>query len=222
MAENHQKQAEKSPVADLDAYPVEIVALSLLQPHPENYREHPEEQLMHLRQSLQEFGVIKNIVISRDNFILAGHGLVLAARGLGWETLPVRRLPLQHLDPLALKLVVADNETSRLGLRDDRALSALLGAIRRPAASSLLGTGYDAASVEELTASLHPLPRRLETHRDASWQLVLHFATEAAMREFLRAQALTAEQGAVRALHVMPGRLWETRYDDNPVNVGER
>jgi hypothetical protein len=215
MRNTRKVSSPASPSSPLDHYPIELVAIETLSPHPKNYREHPEDQLAHLRQSLREFGVIKNIVVSQDNYILAGHGLALAARQLKWEKLPVRRLPLTHLEPLALKLVVADNETSRLGVRDDRALSELLQELHRPVPSALLGTGYDAASVEELTQRLRPVPKRLEKPQDTSWQLVVHFGTEAAMRQFLREQRLSAEQGAVRALHVMTGRLWSTWYTND-------
>lgn len=188
-------------------YAVELVAIRDLSPHPRNYRDHPEEQLAHLRQSLQEFGVIKNIVISQDDVILAGHGLVKAARQLKMDKLPVWRFPLPHTHPLALKIVITDNESARLGVRDDRALASLLQSLHRESPSSLLGTGYNAADVETLTNTLRPKVPRALNHSDTSWQLVLHFPTETALNAFAQAQGLVVEPGAVRALHVMPGRL---------------
>lgn len=197
----------RSQPARADAYPIELVALRDLSPHPRNFRDHPEEQLAHLRQSLQEIGVMKNIVISADDVILAGHGLVKAARQLKMEKLPVWRLPFPHLHPLALKIVVIDNESARLGVRDDRALASLLQSLHREHPSHLLGTGYNAADVETLTNSLRPKVPRVLNHADTSWQLLLHFDTETALNAFAERQGLATEPGAVRALHVMPGRL---------------
>ena len=71
---------------------VEVVALDSLTGHPRNYRIHPPDQLLHIKQSLQDHGQYRNVVISQDSTILAGHGVWLAAKELGWQQLSVIRL----------------------------------------------------------------------------------------------------------------------------------
>ena len=76
---------------------LEVLALKDLRPHPRNYREHPEDQLAHLKQSIQKHHIYRNIVIARDGTILAGHGVVEAAKALGLETIPGCRLDSLNL-----------------------------------------------------------------------------------------------------------------------------
>jgi ParB-like chromosome segregation protein Spo0J len=128
---------------------LEEVALADLKPHPQNYREHPADQLEHLQQSLQAFGVYKNIVIARDNTILAGHGLVESARALGMTSFPVKRLDLDPHETQALRVLVGDNEIARLALLQESQLAALLTDLA-PAAGGLAGTGFDPASLAAL------------------------------------------------------------------------
>ena len=77
---------------------IENISIADLQAHPRNYRGHPEEQIAHLKASLQEYGIVKNIVVASDNVILAGHGLVQAARELGYTELPVYRIAMPSTD----------------------------------------------------------------------------------------------------------------------------
>ena len=77
-------QASGRVVVGIRAEPREIAALH---PHPLNYRRHPEHQLAILRESLRVHGQQKPVVITPDGTILAGHGLVEAAKLEGWETI---------------------------------------------------------------------------------------------------------------------------------------
>lgn len=133
---------------------VELVALDTLKPHPRNYRRHPPEQLAHLRQSLREHGVYRNVVVAVDSTILAGHGVVEAALEEQLDAIAVVRLPILPDDPKALKLVAADNELPRLALDDDRALAQLLEEIRDDDDVGLYGTGYEDEDLAQLLASL--------------------------------------------------------------------
>jgi hypothetical protein len=53
--------------------------------NPRNYRSHPEAQLAFLRRNLLRHGHQKPVVIESDGVIIAGHALMKAARGLGWD-----------------------------------------------------------------------------------------------------------------------------------------
>lgn len=128
----------------------EVARVDQLREHPRNYRDHPERQLEHLAQSIREHGLYRNVVVARDGTILAGHGVVLAAKRLGMEELPVVRLPIGPDDPKALKILTADNELGMLAGIDDRGLTELLREIRDVDIDGLFGTGYDEAMLAQL------------------------------------------------------------------------
>lgn len=143
-----------------------------LKPHPRNYLSHPAEQIEHLRASIQDAkewarlesertgepvdasGFYRNVVISHDGFILAGHGVTEAAIADGCETIPVYRVPFSHDDARATKLLVGDNEQARLARKDQEALAKLLTEISDSGPGALLGTGMDDLDLEELGSLL--------------------------------------------------------------------
>jgi hypothetical protein len=126
----------------------EIAQLGELKPHPRNYKSHPDAQLEHLGESLETYDFFRRIIVARDGTILAGHGIALAAKAKGIETVPILRYDLAPDDTLALKLVALDNETPRGAVTDDLALSQLLREVQ--AADGLLGTGFDDKMLAEL------------------------------------------------------------------------
>lgn len=67
---------------------VQEVSLSKLRPYEKNAKIHGKEQIEKLKRSIEEFGFLNPCLIDRDFNIIAGHGRVEAARGLGWETVP--------------------------------------------------------------------------------------------------------------------------------------
>lgn len=126
-----------------------------LKPHPRNYREHPEDQLAHIAESIKQHGFYRNVVLARDNTILAGHGVVLAAKKLGMKHVPVVRLDVAPEDPRALKVLTSDNEIRNLAAVDDRVLTELLRELVGTDAG-LLGTGFDEAQLAALTFVSRP------------------------------------------------------------------
>ena len=131
---------------------IELVPISELTPHARNFRAHPERQIAELQASLREYGWARNVVISSDNVILAGHGIVEAARRNGHTSIPVYRLGLRGDDPKAEKFLVLENTVSRLAEDDSEQLAALLADIQRT--EGLQGTGYDDAALDALIAGL--------------------------------------------------------------------
>lgn len=131
-----------------------MVEISRLQPHPRNYREHPEDQLQHIVESIREHGVYRNVIVAQDYTILAGHGVVEAAQRLRLTEIPVVRLELHPHDPRALKLLVGDNEISNLAEDNESMLIGLLKDIQEEDQAGLLGTGYDEVMLGGLTAAM--------------------------------------------------------------------
>jgi DNA modification methylase len=118
---------------------IEFVETSRLHAHERNYRSHPKEQITHLQQSLKQFGFYRNVVVANDNTILAGHGVVEAAKANHVRRIPVVRLAIASDDPKALKVLVADNTLAFFAEDDADALAVLLNELD----SDLLGTGFD-------------------------------------------------------------------------------
>lgn len=152
--------------------PREEVDVSSLHPHPRNYRSHPEDQLEHIMESIRSHGIYRNVVISRDGTILAGHGVVEAVQKMGIERIPVVRLDLDPDDPVALKVMTGDNEIGHLGEIDDRQLSELLKEIHESndeLIDSLLGTGYDAQMLATLAMVSRPASEIADFDAATEW-----------------------------------------------------
>ena len=149
------RRAKKSTLtsADLVIHPIEVVAIDLLKPHPQNYKSHPEAQLVHVGESLRENGFYKNVVTARDGTILAGHGVVNAARQKGAKRVPIVRLDIDPDSPQAFRIIAGDNEMARLAVTDDRALALILKRVNETDLG-LLGTGFDDKAFAALLASL--------------------------------------------------------------------
>jgi hypothetical protein len=137
---------------DNQALTVETWPLERLTANPENYRSHPDAQLEHLQQSLREFGWYKNVVVTPQGVVLAGHGIIAAAKAEGLAAVPVH--VFRGTEAEARKLMVADNEASRLAEDDGEQLSQLLAAIAADSESGLVGTGHDDASLAALLETL--------------------------------------------------------------------
>jgi hypothetical protein len=180
-------------------WPVEVVPVSSLKPHPRNYQEHPDDQLEHLMTSIRESGIYRNIVVARDGTVLAGHGVMEAVRRLGLETVPVHRVDVEPDSAAALKILTGDNEISHLAAVDDRALTEILREIAQSEAG-LVGTGYDEAMLANLVMVTRPRSEIQDANEAAQWvgmpqydaeaasptmKLIVNFETEEAREKFL-------------------------------------
>lgn len=128
----------------------EHIDIGALKPHPENYRKHPEEQIKHIIASIKEHGIYRDIVVSRDDYILAGHGVTEALKIIGVKDVPVIRVNCDHDSPQAKKIIVGDNHISNLAETDTEALKQLLHGIDDT--DELLGTGFNQDIMEHLNS----------------------------------------------------------------------
>lgn len=117
------------------------VKLAGLRAHPRNYNVHPAGQVEKLATSLRKFGQVRSIVTWRST-ILAGHGVVEAARLLGWQEVNADVLPDEYPEHLALAYVAADNELARQGEPDLAQLAAILEESAAADAELLEAMGY--------------------------------------------------------------------------------
>jgi len=125
---------------------VEQWDIGRLRPHPRNYRRHPEHQLAILRESLRVHGQQKPVVITPDGTILAGHGVVEAAKAEGWTQVAC------HIydGPYPEAFLAIDNRSSDLAEDDESALAQLLKDI--DAEGQLLAAGWNDDDLAELLA----------------------------------------------------------------------
>ena len=172
-------------------YSVEEVSISELKKHPKNYREHPEDQLAHLIASIEKNGVYKNIVVSKDGFILAGHGVVKALEKMDIKEVPIIRLDILSTDIEAIKILIGDNEISHLVELNDTELVNMLKEIKDIDVSHLLGTGYDDVMLANLLFITRNVDEVKDLNEAAEWvgmpdfekgkdtlQLIVNFKTE--------------------------------------------
>lgn len=148
-------EAAAPPVTEMLRHiPEEIVAVGSLKAHPKNYKNHPDEQLAHIESSLKQHGYYKNVVVARDGTLLAGHGVWEGAKKVGATTIPIKRVDLDPDHPEAIKILIADNEISRLATTNDALLLEGLRAIKQHDIVGLLGTGFDDQSLRALIPAM--------------------------------------------------------------------
>lgn len=83
-----------------------------LKPHPLNVNEHTERSIRAIAQSLKRFGQRRPAVTNADGVLLSGHGMVEAAKSLGWTEVTV--LVVNDRDGDQLRWMVTDNRTAQL------------------------------------------------------------------------------------------------------------
>ena len=145
----------------------ETIGINEIDYHPKNYKQHPQDQIDHLVRSIQEHGLYRNIVISNDNKIIIGNGLVQALRYIGIKKIPVIRLDISHDSIEAEKLMIADNEISHLSVLDDRMLTDVLKKIRDN--GELNGTGFDEMMLANLLMVTRPSNEIRDINNALEW-----------------------------------------------------
>lgn len=112
--------------------PVEnkTLAIALLQNHARNYNRHSDSQIADLRASLQQFGQVRSVVVQANGgkayTILAGHGIIEAAKQEGYTELRADVVPASWSKTKALAYLAADNELARRGDPDQDQLAAIV------------------------------------------------------------------------------------------------
>lgn len=163
------KRSKNSAASRQPLATAEIVLVSELKANPRNYRRHPADQLAHLVESVRRFGVYRNIVCAKDGTLLAGHGVLEAARKAGLKQVPVVRLDLGPDEPAALKLMVGDNEIEHLADQEDRLLAELLKWIKDTDPVALLGTGFDDMMLANFLMVTRPVSEIKDFDAAAEW-----------------------------------------------------
>lgn len=123
----------------------QYIKISELKPYENNARTHSIEQIEAICNSIKEFGFINPVIIDENNMILVGHGRIEAAKVLGIDEAPYRRVTNLTEDQKRA-YILADNKLSDLGGWDEDLLAQELGEIELD--MSLFG--FDNIELEEM------------------------------------------------------------------------
>tara|TARA_R110002020_G_scaffold128694_4_gene288404 strand:+ start:1677 stop:2402 length:726 start_codon:yes stop_codon:yes gene_type:complete len=182
-----------------------MTSVEELTPHPQNYREHPQDQIAHIVRSIEEHGFYRNVVVAKDNTILAGHGVVQAAQQLGMKEIPVVKLNIKADTTQALKLLAADNYIQHRSLDDDRKLTDLLKQISQE--DDLLGTGFDEAALAAYVMISRPIEEIETIDAALEW-------AELGMPEFTGVDQIDEFRKEVRAIIIFPDESERAKFVD--------
>lgn len=118
---------------------IETRSIDSLRPDPRNARKHGKKNLSTIAASLAQFGQRRAAVVRSDGTVLAGNGMLEAARSLGWSELSVTVVPDEWSDEEARAYALADNRTGELAEWDSDVLGDHL--------KDLQGAGWDVAAL---------------------------------------------------------------------------
>lgn len=121
-----------------------------IHPDPANLRQQPVRNLDAIKASLRRFGQQKPIVVDAQGTILAGHGVFLAARDLGWDRLACVTSNLSGPERIAYQ--IADNRAAELSTWDEAALFETLGQMDVSEAAEL---GFSNAELSSMHDALN-------------------------------------------------------------------
>ena len=133
---------------------VEMWPIDRLKPNPRNARIHSDEQVAQLANSINTHEMMRPILADENDIVLAGHGLLLAVRHLGWPEVPV--LPVRHLTEAQKQtFALADNQLGLNSSWDEEKLQETLGALERELVD-LNVIGFSPQELDRLLADLAP------------------------------------------------------------------
>lgn len=90
---------------------IEYMSIEDAIPYERNAKEHPQDQVDYIANSIREFGFRIPILVDENNVVVSGHGRLMAAKQLGLKRVPYIRL--SDLSPEQIKAFrLADNKVS--------------------------------------------------------------------------------------------------------------
>jgi DNA modification methylase len=121
-----------------------------LVPYANNARTHSDAQVKQIMASIARFGFVNPILVGDDQVIIAGHGRLMAAVRLGFESVPV--IVLSHLTPVQRRaLALADNQLTLNASWNEQLLLSELAALKEQD-FDLDCTGFSEDIIADLSA----------------------------------------------------------------------
>ena len=136
-----------------------LTDVSSLKPLGRETRKHPAAQLRKLQSSLEQFGIVLPVIVDAERRVVAGWGLVLAARKMGLLQIPA--VTIDDLDESKLRLLrLALNRLGEEASWDFDALALEFAAFSRWALTSWRTTAGSARTSPTTRCCRSSGPRR--------------------------------------------------------------
>jgi DNA modification methylase len=140
--------------------PLEVTYLrtTSLKPDPHNPRVHTDKQVRQIAQSIESFGFNVPLLIDDQHRVIAGHGRLMAARKMGWDTVPT--IKLGHLtESQRMAFLIADNRLTENSTWDERMLGEQLKILSKLELDFDLETiGFEVPEIDLLIDGLNTVP----------------------------------------------------------------
>ncbi|MFI5259947.1 MAG: site-specific DNA-methyltransferase [Candidatus Limnocylindrales bacterium] len=211
-----------SPARGVTVLGIEQVPLDQLRPDPANPRRIGEAELDALQRSLRQFGFVQPVLARKeDGIVIGGHQRLVAARRLGFTSVPVAWLDLSIEQARVLGLAL--NRIS--GTWDEQLLARLLAELQTSPDVDLSLSGFGQGEVRDLLRSLETREKR-----ERAEDFDLDSALEEATREPRTNPGELWALGEHRLLcgdatrpedveHLLAGRRARMGFTDPPHNV---
>src|SRR6185437_2645359 len=144
----------------LSTTPLEVTYLraKTLKPDPRNPRVHTDKQVRQIAQSIESCGFNVPLLIDDKQQALRGTGRLMAARKMGWDTVPT--IKLAHLtESQRMAFLIADNRLTETARWDERLLGELLKILCELELDFDLETiGFETPEIDLLIDGLNTVP----------------------------------------------------------------
>ncbi len=131
-----------------------MTPIALLRPAPRNARRHGKAQLAALERSVTEHGMVSPVIRDENNYIIAGHGRVEAAKRAGKTVVPTLQIKGWN-DGQKRLFALADNRIAELSTWDEAARAEEFRELRLEMPDlDLTLSGFEHPAIEFAIASL--------------------------------------------------------------------
>lgn len=153
---------------------IDQTAIDALRPPPVELRNPDKRQQSALKASIQEFGILKPILVDPNNVIIAGYAVWKAANATGLKDVPA--ISIAHLTPEQIRLYrLADNQIATFSSFDEEMLRIEIGELSGLSLDlglelNLELTGFSTAEIDNvlLNAKAEPDAEPKEADQEAA------------------------------------------------------
>lgn len=133
--------------------PVVYRDISVLKPYKNNARTHSKKQVKQIAASIDQFGFVNPVLLDDEDYIVAGHGRVEAAKLLDMQKVPT--IKISHLTPEKIRAYrLTDNKVAEQAGWDDDILKIELQYLQEFAdVLDLIVTGFEVAEIDIFLAN---------------------------------------------------------------------
>jgi hypothetical protein len=184
---------------------VEKVKIESLVEDAANARAHPEKNIGVIAESLRQFGQQKPIVVGEGDVVLAGNGLLAAAKRIGMTHVEIVRTKLKGSEARAFAL--ADNRSGELSEWDWESLARELESLQA-AGFDIATIGWESHEAElVMAAEFTAQPVTEDAPEARSGRLVIAFSPEQSEEVRSHIERMNRKDAATAVLDAL--RAWE-------------